>query len=293
MTCVPLSAYQPDMLTIKEALREARQTLSSSESADLDAQLLLAHLVSVERVYLLAHGEDALSETQIRDYQALLHRRAAGEPIAYITGSKWIYDLELMVTPAVLIPRPETELLLEEALRLMAQAPDCQAADIGTGSGALAVAFARHQPGSRVFATDISADALCVARKNAGRYGASIEFMLGDLANPILERGIKLDLLMANLPYIPSDDLQSLAVIKYEPLLALDGGGDGLRYIRRLLAQVPQVCRAGAWVLLEIGADQADAVQGLVEELVAVPSDVLKDYAGLNRIIRFQLKQAG
>ena len=117
--------------------------------------------------------------------------------------------------------------------------------------------------------------------------------MLGDLANPILERGIKLDLLMANLPYIPSDDLQSLAVIKYEPLLALDGGGDGLRYIRRLLAQVPQVCRADAWVLLEIGADQADAVQGLVEELVAVPSDVLKDYAGLNRIIRFQLKQAG
>ena len=172
-------AVSTDMLTIKEALREARQTLYSSESADLDAQLLLAQLLSVERVYLLAHGEDALGETQIRDYQALLHRRAAGEPIAYITGNKWFYDLELMVTPAVLIPRPETELLLEEALRLMAQLPECQAADIGTGSGALAVAFARHQPGSRVFATDISADALCVARKNAGRYGASIERRAG------------------------------------------------------------------------------------------------------------------
>ena len=293
MTCVPPSAYQPDMLTIKEALREARQTLYSSESADLDAQLLLAQLLSVERVYLLAHGEDALGETQIWDYQALLHRRAAGEPIAYITGSKWFYDLELIVTPAVLIPRPETEHLLEEALRLMAQRPDCQAADIGSGSGALAVAFARHQPGSRVCATDISANALRVARKNAGRYDASIEFMLGDLASPILERGIKLDLLMANLPYMPSDYLQSLAVIKYEPVLALDGGDDGLRYFRRLLAQVPQVCHAGAWVLLEIGADQADAVRALVEELVAVSSDVLKDYAGLNRIIRFQLNPAG
>ncbi len=281
------------MITIRSALSAAADALGAYDTVSLDAQILLSNVLRVEREFLFAHGEDTICNDQERRFKALLHRRAAGEPIAYITGSKWIYDLELMVTPAVLIPRPETELLLEEALRLMAQAPDCQAADIGTGSGALAVAFARHQPGSRVFATDISADALCVARKNAGRYGASIEFMLGDLANPILERGIKLDLLMANLPYIPSDDLQSLAVIKYEPLLALDGGGDGLRYIRRLLAQVPQVCRAGAWVLLEIGADQADAVQGLVEELVAVPSDVLKDYAGLNRIIRFQLKQAG
>ena len=135
------------MTNIRAALRLAQARLCHSESADLDAQLLLARALDTERVYVLAHSDDALDSGQMGRFEALLKRRAAGEPMAYITGRKWFYDLELLVTPAVLIPRPETELLLEEALRLMAETTEATVADIGTGSGALAVTFARHLPG--------------------------------------------------------------------------------------------------------------------------------------------------
>ena len=212
----------------------------------------------------------------------------AGEPIAYIIGKKWFYDLELMVTRAVLIPRPETELLLEEALSLTAESPHCQAVDIGTGSGALALAFARHRPGARVIATDICPDALKVARQNARLHDLTLEFLHGDLARPLIKRGLKVDLLMANLPYIASDELARLEVSQYEPQRALDGGRDGLCCIRRLLPQLPQVCRGGAMALLEIGAGQGREVAALVREALSLPCDILPDYAGLDRIARFQ-----
>ncbi|MDE2819795.1 MAG: peptide chain release factor N(5)-glutamine methyltransferase [Chloroflexota bacterium] len=275
--------------TILAALRAAYRQLAGCESAQLDAQVLLAHALGAERVYLLANGDIELSGEQQRCFTELINRRAAGEPVAYIIGSKSFYDLELTVTPDVLIPRPETELLLEEALRLARLMPACHAADIGTGSGALALAFAKHMPGSRVYATDISHKALNIARENARRYGLCIEFLLGDLAQPLVERGLCVDLLMANLPYIATEELDSLAVSKYEPALALDGGGDGLACIRRVLGQLPQLCREGAWVLLEIGADQADKADRLVRETLNAPCDVLQDYAGLDRIVRFQI----
>lgn len=281
------------MITIRDALRMARKQLSHSDTPDLDAQLLLAHALDAERVHLLAHGDESPSCEQLRTFEALMKRRAAGEPIAYITGKKWFYDLELLVTPCVLIPRPETELLLEEALRLMAGTPEATIADIGTGSGALAVTFKRHVPNSRVYASDVCAAALDVARENAQLHGAQIEFLRGDLISPLREGNIRVDLLMANLPYIASDKLAALQVSRFEPRPALDGGPDGLKYFRRLLPQIPQVCGDGAWVLLEIGADQGAALSTLLTDLLGLACTVLPDYAGHDRIVRFQYRSDG
>lgn len=278
--------------TIRVALRQARAALTASDTADLDAQALLAHVLGVDRAFLFAHGETPLKAEQGLQYRALLRRRAAGEPMAYILGAQGFFDLELIVTPNVLVPRPETELLLEEALRLTKDSPGARAADIGTGSGALALAFARHRPQCEVYASDISAKALEVARENAQEQAASVQFFLGDLAQPLIDRAIKVDLLMANLPYIASDELNTLAVSWWEPRQALDGGADGLVCIRELLLQAPVVCRDGACVLLEIGADQGAAVSRYIRDRLGADCRVLKDYAGLDRIVCFQLSQA-
>ena len=276
-------------MTIRAALRQARAALGNSDSPDLDAQLLLAQALDVERASLFAHPEQALTPRQSRCFLAMLARRAGGEPVAYILGRRGFYDIDLRVSPAVLIPRPETELLLEEALRLSESLTEATAADIGTGSGALAIAFQRRRPGCKVYATDSCAEALAVARDNAERYAAEVVFLQGHLAQPLIERGIRVDLLMANLPYIPSGELAQLAVADYEPTLALDGGADGLDCIRGLLRQAGAVCRAGAHVLLEIGAGQGDAVKRLVWRNCGAQAAILRDYAGLDRIARFNL----
>ncbi len=275
--------------TIRQALTLARTTLAQSDSPALDAQILLCHILKLDRAYLFAHAEQTLHNRQYQAFQSLLKRRAAGEPIAYITGSIGFYDLELSVSPAVLIPRPETELLLEEALRLTANTPACTAADIGTGSGALALAFARHRPRATVYATDICQDALKVARINAKHNQIPVHFLHGNLARPLLDRNIKIDLLLANLPYIPSHQLEHLAVNRFEPSLALDGGADGLALIRQLLDQIPSLCNNGAQILLEIGADQAEAVRALIQQRLDLACAILQDYAGWDRIARFQL----
>ena len=277
------------MNTIGAAFQRARTTLAQSDSPELDARVLLAHVLDVEPAFLFAHGEDPLTPAQRSAFQNALARRAAGEPIAYIIGRKGFYDLDLITTPAVLVPRPETELLLEEALRRAA--PDCRlvVADIGTGSGALAIAFARQRPLSQVYATDISAAALAIARLNARRYGVGVQFLPGNLAQPLIDTGTQVDLLMANLPYIASAELKRLAVSRHEPRVALDGGQDGLNCIRELLRQIPCLCRPGAKVFLEIGADQGGAVSQLIQDGLGLSSRIIQDYAGLDRIVHFQI----
>ena len=277
------------MPTIRQAMNNAKQKLFDSDTPSLDAQLLLTHIMGVERSYLFAHDDEILTQEHIDSFQTLVNRRADGEPIAYILGTKGFYDLEFTVTPAVLIPRPETELLLEEALRLMKDMPDCTVADIGTGSGALVVTFAKHMPQSRVYATDISESALMIAKRNADRNQVDVNFFKGNLAQPLIDNHIKVDLLMANLPYIHRDEVPELDVSRYEPQLALDGGEDGLDLIRELIGQIPMVCNSGASVLLEIGADQGYDLKTLVEDTLNVTCDILPDYAGLDRIGRFQV----
>ncbi len=274
--------------SISSALHAARQQIDS-----LDAHVLLGDVLGVDRADLLAHPEAPLTSEQAEQFAAWVARCAAGEPVAYILGRRAFYDRDILVTPDVLIPRPETELLLEQALTLSDR--KLTVADVGTGSGALAVTFAANQPGAQVYATDISPAALAVARRNAERSGVGVCFYEGDLLAPLIERGVKLDLIMANLPYIASDELATLAVSRYEPHLALDGGADGLDLIRRLLAQIPQAVSPGALLLLEIGAGQGAAALELVEQSLSQQAlkpkraEVIPDYAGLDRIVRAEL----
>lgn len=270
--------------TIVVTLRNARQRIDS-----LDAHVLLGEVLGVARAYLLTHPEAVLTPKQAERFAAWVERCAAGEPVAYILGRRAFYDRDFIVTPDVLIPRPETELLLENALAWVGERV-LTAADIGTGSGALAVTLAANKPNVQVHAVDVSAAALAVARKNAAAAGVEVQFYEGDLLTPLVERGIKLDLVMANLPYIASDEVPTLAVSSYEPVLALDGGGDGLELVRRLLGQVPLVANAGTLVLLEIGAGQGAATLELVRRaLPGARAELLLDYAGHDRIVRAEL----
>jgi release factor glutamine methyltransferase len=275
------------MTTIRDALNSAlAQFRAISESPGLDAQLLMAHMLHVERAWLLAHDDDSLTDEQQSRYAGWVQRRAAGEPIAYILGRRAFYDREILVAPGVLIPRPETELLLEAALTHAASLSRPIVADIGTGSGALAVTFAANCPTAQVYAVDISPQALQIARHNAEQNQASVTFFEGDLLAPLIERGIKCDILMANLPYIAHDELSQLAVSAYEPHLALDGGPDGLDLVRRLIADLRRVCDPGALALLEIGADQGAAALAIAQQIHPQAAAIIPDYAGLDRIVR-------
>ena len=277
-------------MTIREVLQSAYQRLSAFESARLDAQLLLAHVLEVDKAYLLAYDERLLSNGESARFELLLQRRIAGEPIAYILGTKGFYDLDFIVTPDVLIPRPETEHLIEAALTWAKGKTGLIAADIGTGSGAIAVTFARHAPQAQVHVVDVSQAALAIAQKNAEKNQVQIQFHRGSLAQPLIDAGIRVDLLMANLPYIRSDEMPQLAVSQHEPYLALDGGVDGLDLVRELLRQVKHVCHDEALILLEIGAEQGQAVLDFAEKTLAPKqATIIKDYAGHDRIVSIQL----
>jgi release factor glutamine methyltransferase len=277
------------MPTIRDLLSAARTRLAS-DSAIMDAQLVLGEVFGVDRAYLLAHPEQELTAEQAHQFYVYVDRLVAGEPLPYILGRRAFYDREFAVTPAVLIPRPETELLLEQALSFVNAHPESAVVDVGTGSGALAVTLAALCPQATVYATDISPEALTVARQNAQTHGANVAFFHGNLLEPLVEQNIKVDVLMANLPYIVSGDLPDLAVSRYEPRLALDGGSDGLDLIRALLQQAPTVCNPVALMLLEIGAEQGKAVLELAHELLKLRSaEVLKDYAGHDRIVQITI----
>ncbi len=278
-------------LTIRDALRWGKERLQVvSESGSLDAQVLLGSVLQKERAYLLAYAEILLTDEQRARYDALIERAAAGEPLPYILGHRAFYDRDLLVSSAVLIPRPETEILLEAALDFARSQTGCKVVDVGTGSGAIAVTVAANCPDAVVYAVDISPAALAVARQNASANEASVTFFEGDLLTPLLQGGLKVDLLLANLPYIATDELADLAVSRYEPILALDGGADGLDLVRRLLQQAPEVCNPGACLLLEIGADQGAAALQLAQHTFPdAKTQILKDYAGLDRIVRIDL----
>ncbi len=280
------------MTGIRDALAQAKQRIGpASDSASLDAQVLLCETLGVERAYLLAHPEATLTADQLERFDALVVRVAQGEPLPYVLGRRAFYDRELIVTPDVLIPRPETELLLERALVAARRWAAPIVADIGTGSGALAVTLAAHAPTAQVYAVDVSPAALEVARRNADAQGVAkqIEFLQGDLLAPLIERAIQPDVVMANLPYIAADELPMLAVSRYEPHLALDGGPDGLALIRRLFDQLRGYSRPGMVLLLEIGARQGAAVLAEAAVLPLESATVFDDYAGLDRIVELRI----
>jgi release factor glutamine methyltransferase len=278
--------------TIQAVLHGARKQIeAASESASLDAQVLLANVLNVDRSYLFTYPEQILNAEQVERFDALVERCANGEPLAYLLGRRAFYDRELVVSPAVLVPRPETELLLEKALTFAKGRLALTAVDVGTGSGALAVTFAAHYPQAAVYATDVSPEALAIARQNVALQQVQVTFYQGDLLAPLIERDIRLDLVMANLPYIPTGEVPTLAVSRYEPLLALDGGADGLVLVRRLLEQAANLINPGGLTLLEIGAGQGALASMIAQE--AFPQaqvHVELDYAGLDRIVVIEHK---
>lgn len=287
-----------------ELLRAGAQRLrdAGSESARLDAELLLGHVLSIGRASLLAHPEAPLGPAQSEAYEQNLRRRERGEPVAYIRGIKEFYGLALFVDDRALIPRPETERLVELALARLRSlltdrprpelAPALRVWDVGTGSGAICVALAvearRRGYGRdvRFLATDVSGDALAVAVENAVSHGVAdlIESATADLLDQPAQ--LPLELIVANLPYIPSAEVPQLAVAaSFEPPDALDGGPDGLAHIRRLLSQLPAALGGEGSCLLEIGAGQAEALTADVEQLLpGWQVTIEKDLAGLPRV---------
>lgn len=259
-----------------------------TDTPSLDAQVLLAHLLDVPRAWLLAHPEATLTHEQEAALQTSLARLLIGEPLPYLIGHWEFYGLAFAVSPATLIPRPETELLVEQAVTWLRQRPERRlAADVGTGCGCIAVTLAVHLPNLRVIASDLSLAALQVARANARKHTVEkqISFVQGDL----IAAFDKFDLIAANLPYIPSAELKSLAVVRGEPRLALDGGPDGLGLIRRLLSQAPDRLAAGGLLLLEIEASQGATALALAQS--AFPQaqvHLLADLAGRDRLIRLE-----
>lgn len=253
------------------------------ETATLDADLLLTYVLGVELEMLYAHPDTALSRGPCQRYRALVERRAKGEPVAYLRGLKEFYGLRFAVDERVLIPRPETETLVDAALAFIRRTGATVAADIGTGSGAIAVALAASEPALRVIATDISADALDVARENvrAHRVGDRVELRQGDLLEPIHER---VAVVAANLPYLREDVLDDLVgertSLAYEPRVAVVAGPDGLAVIRRAIAQLPRVLAPGGVAFFECDPPQARALAA------DHGGEIIRDFAGAERVVR-------
>jgi release factor glutamine methyltransferase len=251
----------------------------------LDAEVLLAHVLRCDRVALYVRFDQPLVRAELDAYKELVRRRLRGEPVAYLRGTKEFWSLPLAVDQRVLIPRPETELLVEAILALTAAAPAGVIADIGTGSGAIALAFKKERPGWRVLATDISAGALAVARANATHLRLDIELLEGDLLAPVRAHG-PLDVIVSNPPYLAEDELARTMtdVREHEPRLALIAGPDALTIVRRLADESYSLLRPGGALALEIATASGTAVRALLEARGFAAVVVQRDYAGHDRV---------
>lgn len=271
--------------TLREALERAAQGLADcSDTPRLDAEVLLAHALGRPRTYLFAHPDRRLDAPAARRFAGLVARRRAGRPVAYLTGGREFWSLPLRVTPDTLIPRPETERLVELALRDIPPRTALRIADLGTGSGAIALALARERPACRVLATDISAAALRVAQENARRLGLdNVEFRRGDWCAALGSETF--DLIAANPPYVPAGDphLQR-GDLRFEPPLALIAGGRGLAAIECIVRQARDHLVPGGRLLVEHGYDQAPAVTGLLARHGYTAIESVTDAGGLPRV---------
>lgn len=291
---------------VGRALVSATQRLESRDidTPQLDSQIILAHVLDVERSWLFGHHEYKLSESEAERFTELIVRRMNYEPVAYLIGRKEFYGLEFIVDERVLIPRPETELLVDAVLGHIDMRSDflpvgqqLSVIDVGTGCGAIALAVADNAPEVRVYATDISRDALEIARTNVRLLDkrCQVSLLSGDLLSPLNHKidMEKVDVIVANLPYINSSDYKGLApdVRDYEPQVALEAGPKGLDSISRLLEQAPQYLNPNGIMFLEIGHDQAELVISMTEQLIpqARLVSLRQDYSGLDRLVTIEL----
>lgn len=279
--------------SIAQALVEATQMLRQGgvPEARRDAATLLAHLMGRDQTYLIAHAERELAGASVARYRALIERRAAGEPLQYITGRQEFFNLDFKVTPDVLIPRPETELLVETALELLKESErEPFICDVGTGSGCIIISLLHERPDARGIALDISQEALFIAAQNAARHGVAgrLSLIASDGLTALEQQGgAQFSLIASNPPYVAEKSYDGLQreVREHEPRVALTPGGDGLGVIRRLLADAPHYLVPGGHLLLEIGFDQHEAVHHMIDREVWTLLEIHKDLQGIPRTV--------
>ena len=271
------------MTTIKEILTEARTRLKGPE-ASIEADLLLEAICAISRSRQFSHPDEQLLEDQVEQYKSALERRLSGEPLAHITGRRGFWDVDLRVTPDVLSPRSDTEILVEQALQRIPYNASWQIADLGTGSGAIAIVIARERPQCELTATDNSAAALALARENATALGVNnISFVAGSWGQPLKLR--QFDVILSNPPYIRTDDPHMLGGdLPAEPIQALVSGSDGLDAIRRIIEDSATCLKPNGWLLLEHGYDQAAEVSDLLQHADFNEIFTQKDYGGNSRV---------
>ncbi|MBN1367646.1 MAG: peptide chain release factor N(5)-glutamine methyltransferase [Dehalococcoidales bacterium] len=274
-------------MTLKQALQHARDTLQSHniENPELTAEVLLRHILNITRVQLYQTLDDELKTDVVNNLRDIIQRHLNGEPVAYITGHKEFFGIDFIVDSRVLIPRPETELLVEKALQLADSNKVNLIADIGTGCGTIAVSLALKLTGVKIYATDISAPALEVAVQNGRKYRVAdkICWLQGDLLEPLPE---PVDIIVANLPYVKKEDIIKFRSLGFEPSLSLNGGEDGLSAIRQFCTQVKGKVKPGGSILMEIGQDQSETVKTLL--LNCYPKagvGIFRDFAGIERVV--------
>ena len=287
------------MTTIAEAILHGTNKLRKAGVAEArrEAGSLLGYLLERDRTFIISHAEDAITPDDDEAFVRLIEERAKGKPLQYITGNQEFFGLDFEVTPDVLIPRPETELLVEIALKLL---PNLEASaffcDVGTGSGCVAITLLYERQNARGVAIDISPAAIEVAKRNSAKHAVSdrLEFLISDGFAEVYGKEILFDVILSNPPYIPASDLEGLQreVRDYEPHLALEAGADGLSIIRRLLADVGVYLKPGGYFLFEIGFDQSDAIEKLIAPMVASGHwkllDIYSDLQGIPRTVALQ-----
>lgn len=285
-------------LTIADVLREAAARLRAAGLAEprREAETLLSSSLGRDRAFLLTHADDELNGAQASDFRAWVERRAAGEPFQYIAGRQEFYGLEFEVTPDVLIPRPETELLVEEALKLLKGSDAPLLCDVGTGSGCIAVTLLHERKDARCFALDVSPAALAVAARNAARHELDerLQLLVSDCFEALRadeHQELRFDLVASNPPYIAELEMEGLQkeVRDHEPRRALTPGGDGLAIIRRLLTEAPEFLKPGGHFLMEIGFGQHEQVAALIDRGVWTLLEIHRDLQGIPRTVALRL----
>ena len=278
-------------MTIREALNRAKKAFAGGnvEDARLESELLLRHSLRIDQVRLYQEPDRRLTSSEEADFWRLVERRLSGEPTAYITGQREFYGLSFSVGSSVLVPRPESEFLVAEALRIARSRPVMSVAEIGTGCGAIAIILALSLPEAEIYATDISAPALKIARLNCRNHGVvgRICLLAGDMLDPLPG---PVDLIVANLPYVPELEVDRLRLADFEPMLAIDGGRDGLEKIGRLCSEVGNSLSPGGSLLLEVGQGQGSAVTDLLRRFFpSAGIEVIPDLAGIDRVLVLSL----
>ena len=274
-------------MTRRQALAHAGELLARHkiEDASLEAELLLRCTLKIDRAALYTEPDRLLTKRQEDNYRQFIERRLQGEPSAYITGHREFFGLDFCVDKNVLIPRPETELLVEQTIARAGNYQNPVIVDVGTGCGAIAVSLAIHLPQAKIYAIDISPAALKVARRNARKHNATgkITFLSGDLLEPL---PVSVDIIAANLPYVLTTDVPKVNTSGFEPMLALDGGEDGMDVIKRLILQAKDKLQPDGCLLLEIGMGQSQATNELLENIYpSAKIDIVPDLSGIQRVV--------